>query len=337
MLGREPRVSVCIPTYNRAEMLRESIESVLAQSFEDFELVVSDNASQDHTEQVVASFRDGRIRYVKQKINIGVVKNFNHCLSLAKGFYVTIFHDDDIMLPNNLLLKVRALDQNPAVGFVHSKFDVINQQGTILETSTNLGEPQASDLVERGHDFLTRNLLGVNLVILPTVMMRNECYSKLGGFTEKVVFTTDFEYWMRLSLYYDVMFLATPLLRIRRHAAAGTAQYTRYINGSVQLTVRGLEEVFVAKRLILQRSKYDLENWESIQRMVREWMISQMANRLPEEQLNKRFQRKAIARMCRLFPELLREKSTTKLLLRAYLGNRIVDSLKALVSRNRSK
>ena len=330
MPGREPQVSVCIPTYNRAALLREAVESVLAQSFQEFELVISDNASQDDTQQVVSSFRDARIRYIKHQTNVGIVRNFNWCLALANGVYVTIFHDDDIMLPSNLLLKVRALAQNPAVGFVHSKFDVINQQGAILECNTNLGEPQASDLVERGHDFLSRNLLGSNLVIAPTVMMRKEAYSKLGGFTEKVVFTTDFEYWMRISLYYDVMFLATPLIKIRRHAAAGTTQYTRCINGSVELTLRGLEEVFAAKRLILQRSRYELENWKNIQRMVREWMIAEVVNRLPGEQLNERFQRKAIARMCRLFPELLREKSTTKLLLRAYLGNGIVDGLKAL-------
>jgi glycosyltransferase involved in cell wall biosynthesis len=329
--GREPAVSVCIPTYNRSKLLREAIEGVLDQSFTDFELIISDNRSEDDTESVVSSFRDSRIRYAKQKTNIGVVGNFNQCLALAKGRYVTIFHDDDIMLPNNLLLKVRALDENPSVGFVHSKFHVIDEQGDISEYDTNLGQQQTSDLLERGHDFLTKSLLGGNPVIQPTVMMRKECYSKLGGFTDKVIWTTDFEYWMRISFYYDVMFLATPLIKCRMHGGWATGKYMTVMGGDLVPNFQGLAEIFGAKRLILKRTKYGLMNWEEIQGKVRERLTEEIVVRLDswlEEQDNKHFPRGDITRLCKLFPEILGEKPAIKLLLRAHLGKRIFDHLR---------
>ncbi len=333
MPGREPAVSVCIPTYNRSKLLREAIEGVLAQSFTDFELIISDNASEDDTEIVVRSFGDCRIRYVKQKINIGVVRNFNHCLALAKAHYVTIFHDDDIMLPDNLLLKVRALDENPSVGFVHSKFHLIDEHGDISEYDTNLGRQRTSDLLERGHDFLTKGLLDGNPVIQPTVMMRRECYSKLGGFTEKVIWTTDFEYWMRISFYYDVMFLATPLVKCRRHAAWGTGKYMTVMDGTMVASFQGLAEDFGARRLILKRTKYGFENWEDIQGKVRERLTEEIVVRLESwsgEHDNKHFQRWGVTRIFKLFPEILGEKPAIKLLLRAYLGKRIFDHLRTL-------
>ncbi|TLY35205.1 MAG: glycosyltransferase family 2 protein, partial [Nitrospirae bacterium] len=104
-----PTMSVCIPTRNRMEMLREAIESVLVQTFDDFELIISDNASTDRTEDVVGAFHDGRIRYVKLERDVGAIGNFNHCLGMARGRYVCILNDDDWMLPENLLQKARAL------------------------------------------------------------------------------------------------------------------------------------------------------------------------------------------------------------------------------------
>jgi hypothetical protein len=239
------------------------------------------------------------------------------------------------MLPNNLLLKVRALDENPSVGFVHSKFHVIDEHGDTLEYDTNLGRQQVSDLLERGHDFLTRSLLGGNPVIQPTVMMRKECYSKLGGFTEKVNWTTDFEYWMRISFYYDLMFLATPLVKCRRHAAWGTGKYITVMDGALVPNFQGLAEEFAAKRLILKRTKYGLENWEDIQGMVRERLTEEIVARLKSwsgAQDNKHFPRGAVTRICKLFPEILGEKPGIKLLLRTHLGKRIFDNLRTLAA-----
>ena len=94
------KVTVAIPTYNRAHYLPEAIESVLAQTFQDFELLILDNASTDNTPELVKSFKDERIRYVRNQTNIGMFGNCNKALELARGEYVIIFHDDDIRKKN---------------------------------------------------------------------------------------------------------------------------------------------------------------------------------------------------------------------------------------------
>src|SRR4051812_49422897 len=118
----QPAVTVAIPTFNRAALLREAIASVLSQTFGDFEVIVSDNASVDQTADMVASFADKRLRYHRNTTNLGLVGNLNRCLSLARGTYITVIHDDDRMLPTNLERKVAALQRNPRLGFVHSRY-----------------------------------------------------------------------------------------------------------------------------------------------------------------------------------------------------------------------
>ena len=84
-------LSVCIPTYNRAKLLREAIESILQQSYVDFELIIVDNASKDDTKEVVNSFKDPRIRYFKNSSHLGLALNWNRCIALAKNNYICIF------------------------------------------------------------------------------------------------------------------------------------------------------------------------------------------------------------------------------------------------------
>ena len=135
-------MSVCIPTRNRMEMLREAIESVLVQTFDDFELIISDNASTDRTEDVVGAFHDGRIRYVKLERDVGAIGNFNHCLGMARGRYVCILNDDDWMLPENLLQKARALDRHAGVGFVYSHYHLVDDRRRRIMFHPNFSQPE---------------------------------------------------------------------------------------------------------------------------------------------------------------------------------------------------
>jgi glycosyltransferase involved in cell wall biosynthesis len=326
-------VSVCIPTCNRAKLLREAIESVLSQTFTDFELIVSDNASSDDTQSVARSFRDPRIRYFSHKVNIGPVGNFNHCLSLAKGAYITLFHDDDRMLPENLQRKVRALEEHPRAGLVHSAFQVIDGHGNVMERPNSPGKPAALDTVETGRDFLVRSLLRGNTVNPPSVMLRRECYSRLGGFTDKVAFTTDYEYWMRIALDYDVIFLATPLLQYREHADWGTSRYMLRVNDSMLPTLRAVEEEFLARQIILRRSRGRLQDWHRIRNLVHTREVQQLDELLyqpSEEQFSDPAERKALIRICGRQPWLIRTKPVVKFLLKQYGGDRTFNAVKNL-------
>jgi len=128
-----PFFSVCIPTYNRAQSLRQAIKSVLAQSFADYEIVITDNCSPDDTERVVRSFHSKSIRYFKNESNLGMVGNWNQALGYAKGNYIAFLFDDDAFLPNHLKEAHKALTKNANVGIyaVGNQVSALPWQGLI--------------------------------------------------------------------------------------------------------------------------------------------------------------------------------------------------------------
>ena len=219
-----PKVSVCIPTYDRAAYLKEAIESVLNQTLSDFELLIVDNDSKDNTGEIVKSFNDGRIQYYKNSRNIGVTRNWNRCIELAKGAYITIFHDDDVMLSENLSNKVQILDEHPEVGLVHSNTYDVDEKGNILRMSNWFAE-QKEDCVLKGAQYFQQLFFVSNFICAPSVMVRKECFEKVGRFDDRLCFTTDWEMWMRISLFYDIAYLAEPLIKYRRHSGSATSHY----------------------------------------------------------------------------------------------------------------
>ena len=129
-----PEVSVIIPTYNRSFYLRQAVESVLNQTFSDFEVIVVDDGSTDDTEAVMQEFSDSRIHYFHQS-NRGrsVARNngFNH----AQGEYIAFLDDDDLFLPEKLRTQIALLEQRPALGFVASGFQYVDNDRSVIETT----------------------------------------------------------------------------------------------------------------------------------------------------------------------------------------------------------
>lgn len=135
----KPRVTVAIPTYNSGErFLTDAIDSVLTQSFSDFELLISDNCSPDNTSEVVGGYTDPRIRYVRHETNIGANANFNYCLNHASGEYLVLLSDDDLLDPDFLQTCVDAVADKTDVGFVRTGARTIDKHDTVLRESPNL-------------------------------------------------------------------------------------------------------------------------------------------------------------------------------------------------------
>lgn len=131
-------VTVIVPTYNRAEYLREAITSVLSQSYEHFELLILDNCSGDHTPDIIKSFSDPRIRYVRHLCNIGGAANWTYGVKLAQGKYLSILGDDDKYQEDFLLRRVQMLSQYPESAAVCSSYSFMNSKGEITGTSSLL-------------------------------------------------------------------------------------------------------------------------------------------------------------------------------------------------------
>src|SRR5262245_43507207 len=130
MSTRLPRVTVAIPTLNRASYLEEAARSVLAQTFSDLELLILDNASDDDTPEVVARLADdSRVSYVQRAHNIGFVPNQREAYYGGSGEYRIVIGDDDLLEPEHLERLVEVLDGDPTVGVAHSSFFVIDAEG----------------------------------------------------------------------------------------------------------------------------------------------------------------------------------------------------------------
>lgn len=220
-----PKVSVCIPVFNGSAYIAEAIESVLAQTYNNFELLVCDNCSTDSTEEIVRSFKDQRIRFVRNTRNLGLVGNANRCLDLARGEYICILHHDDIMLPDNLARKVLLLDEHPGVGFVHSNIFLIDSDGNIVEENI-WNKDSARDYIEDGsavfYRFLEYLPLGSSIFI-GAVLARRSCYERVGEFSPELPHCNDSEMWMRMMLFYDVACIADPLIKYRVHPVSASS------------------------------------------------------------------------------------------------------------------
>ncbi|HAK80314.1 MAG TPA: glycosyl transferase, partial [Runella sp.] len=129
------KVSVIVPTFNRATYLKVAIESILKQKYKNLEIIITDNASTDNTIEIVEAFNDERIIYYRNPENIGIARNHNKALELCTGEYIQLFSDDDIMLPGCIQKKVDIFNRFQSVGLVHSDINIINSSGVITSES----------------------------------------------------------------------------------------------------------------------------------------------------------------------------------------------------------
>src|SRR5690242_9857238 len=127
-----PKLTVGIPTFNRARWLREAIESVLGQTFTGYRLIVSDNASEDDTPDVVRSFGDERINYVRSEVNVGAVGNLNRLIALANTEFLLLLPDDDVLHPGHLGATVELLERFASVGLAHSAYEEIDAGSRVI-------------------------------------------------------------------------------------------------------------------------------------------------------------------------------------------------------------
>jgi glycosyltransferase involved in cell wall biosynthesis len=252
-------LSVCVPAFNGAPYIGAALTSVLAQTFGDFELLVVDDGSTDGTREVVEGLRDARLRVIGHRFRLGLVANWNRCLELSRGRYVTVFHQDDLMAPDNLEEKVRFLDTERGVGFVHSAVEQIDADGGLVSTSWS--DPPGPDHEGRheGIAYFRRLVSGANVVCAPSVVMRRAAVERVGGFDPRLPFTADWEMWLRLALFHDVGYVARPLVRYRRHHAMETEQSP---------WSRHLEQGYLAKVLALDKHGDRVPDAEAVRRRV---------------------------------------------------------------------
>ncbi len=212
----KPKVSICLTTYKRASVLPLSVESILSQTFTDFELIINDDCSPDNTESVCRAFmaRDSRIQYFRNATNLKMPGNLNAAISHARGDYIANLHDGDVYRPDLIEKWASALDRYPTAGFVFNSLEALNQDRVHLKYFWHDYPP-----LIRGRDLLDEMLWIWNSPVFGTTMVRRAAYDQVGPFDKEFGFISDIDMWMRLSLYYDVAYIREPLISVTPHEA----------------------------------------------------------------------------------------------------------------------
>lgn len=256
MTSRRPRVSVCIPTYKGAATLGAAIESVLAQSFTDFELIVVDDGSPDDTAAVVAGFPDPRVTYQRNAVNLGPEGNWNRCLELASGHYFKLLPHDDLLHPECLARQVAVMDADGVeqIALVFSARDVLDQTGRRVARrgypSTRSGRLGASEVrrqcVRRG-----TNVMGEP----GAVLFRKSLASRVGAFDAREPYVIDLDYWLRLLAHGDAYFIAEYLASFRVSSgqwsvALGAQQSTDFLRCIARHSAHWPESLGLVDRML---------------------------------------------------------------------------------------
>jgi hypothetical protein len=236
------KISVCIPTFNSAAYIGECIESVLAQKGVEFEAIVFDNASQDHTWEIIKSFSDPRVHAFRSDQNRGLAANFNCAVQQAHGEYIKLLCSDDLLEPGALELQAKFLDEHPELVMATSATRLIDSSGKVKAMVRWISRPVTIGALE----LRITSLLYGNIVGEPSVVLfRREAWLRAGSFRDGLVTLIDLDMWLRLSHHGVVGYLPIPLCRIRRHTLSMTNQFRAA--GEVQESVLRLTEALLCE------------------------------------------------------------------------------------------
>ena len=221
-----PLVSVCIPVYNGASVIEDTIHSLLAQTYENIEFILVDNCSTDNTIEVVQALAGGRMKIIKNDSNIGAANNWSKCVEVAQGEFVAIYHADDVYDPTIVEKAVTVFLANQDIGAV---FTAVNRINGSLEKIGEMNVPD--DLQSKGsydlHDILLCILKNrTNPFMCPSFMVKKKIYEKVGKFNNvDFQYAFDLDLYMRIAEVARVGFIGERLVNYRVSKNQGSFKY----------------------------------------------------------------------------------------------------------------
>ena len=211
-----PKISVVLPTYNGIKFIKQSIDSVLNQTFTDFELIIINDCSTDGTRELVEDYarKDARIRVFHNETNLKLPASLNKGFELAAGEFYTWTSDDNRYEVDALEIMAKALDENPNVGMVYCNCLVIDENDRVVD-AWKLSQPTG---------IRTGNCIGA------CFMYRSEVANKVGKYDTTMFLAEDYDYWLRIYENYQLLHLSNFLYYYREHGESLTATKQREIH-----------------------------------------------------------------------------------------------------------
>lgn len=236
-----PKVTVLLTSYNHDKYIKDAIESVMNQTFSNWEMIVVDDFSTDTSWEIIDGYEDVRIKKIRNPKNMGPEVAFDIMMEEAAGEYIAILHSDDVWCVEKLQKQVEYLDENRSIGAVFTGVNIIDKSGDIIQSSwaMDLFETQNRDRF----GWLKRFFENGNCLCHPSVMIRKDLYKKCGMAVNGLVQIPDFYKWIRLCMFEDIHILPEKLTMYRVLESDKNTSAP-----SVQNSIRrNVESVFVYK------------------------------------------------------------------------------------------
>jgi GT2 family glycosyltransferase len=222
------RISVIIPTYNREDFITRAIDSVLAQTYRDYEIIVVDDGSTDNTKDKVSKYGD-RVRYMYQK-NLGPSASRNLGIQNAKGKYIAFCDSDDRFLPEKLEKQMDYIQKHPNCLFLYTWYNQVNHKGNIDQIR------QPAHCNNREHlqyCLFTRKFT----IRTSTVIVHKSCFDQAGLFNERFLYSQDWDMWLRLAAFYRGDCIKEPLSEYWLHEGNRSSHGIRINHTEIRETI----------------------------------------------------------------------------------------------------
>jgi GT2 family glycosyltransferase len=208
-----PAISVIMATYGEAPYLQQAVESILHQTFADFELIIINNGVSRSAQRYLASREDPRIRIIANTENLGLTHALNQGIAIARGAIIARMDDDDISLPERLAVQKDYLDLRPHIAGVGTSYIMIDELGATRGTKGRVDDPA----------LLAFLMVTANQFVHPSIMVRAAAIREIGGYDEEFRFAQDYDLWSRMIEYgFQLANINTPLIQYRVHDNAST-------------------------------------------------------------------------------------------------------------------
>ena len=218
-----PKVSIVIPAYNHEKYVRECVQSVLDQTYQDFEIIITDDGSSDGTVNVIRKFDNSRIQLYTHANNKGVCATINNCIQKAAGEYIAVLNSDDIWEPTKLEKQVAYLDSHPEIGAVFSKVAFIDAASDLIGFE-KLPHSRTFEKENRSrYEWLKYFFFSGNCLCHPSILIRKKCHEYVGLYNKRMFNLHDLDMWVRLCFKYEIHILDEKLVRFRIRAGEANA------------------------------------------------------------------------------------------------------------------
>lgn len=203
------KISVIIPTYNYAEFISACIDSVINQTYQDHEIIVVDDGSNDNTKEVIKKYNDKILYFFKE--NGGPSSARNYGIEKATGDYVCFLDADDVFLPKKLEFQAAYINEHKSenIGLLYSDYYCVSRKLKITQYYESRGF--------KTHDEALRYLFSYNYINTSTVMIPKDCIDDIGVFNESYRYLEDYELWLRIGCKYKFGYINKPLVKTRSH------------------------------------------------------------------------------------------------------------------------